>query len=74
MLYAVWYDNSSGYLEAFQLIEANNPADAITKGRAKGLMWSVNVVITEATQNENGFGNDPNINKGKVLATSSAEA
>jgi len=69
MNYAIWYDNSSGHLEAFLIVEANGPEEAATKAYDNGLTRSVDVVVTEATQVENGFGNDPNHDKRCVLAT-----
>ena len=70
MRYATWYDNCSGYLEAFKIIEASAPDEAIAAARDQGLDRSTRVVATEATEQQNGFGNDPNTDKLKVLATS----
>jgi len=72
MRYAVWYDNSSGYFEAFKVIEASTPEEAIASSREQGLGGSTEVVATEATEHANGFGNDPNGDKGMVVATSPA--
>jgi hypothetical protein len=61
MRYAIWYDNTSGVLEAFKVIEAQNPEDAISKSLEEGLSSSLHIVVTLATATINGFGNDPNI-------------
>lgn len=73
MAYAVWYDNASGYFEPFKIVEAQSAAAAIAKGRESGAGWSTEVLVTEATQTPNGFGNDPNVDRGTVWATSLAD-
>lgn len=70
MKYAIWYDNSSGFFEAYLIVEAGNPEEAVAQGREKGL-GSVDVVVTYATEEIGGFGNDPNVDSTKVLLKSS---
>jgi hypothetical protein len=73
MRYAVWYDNSSGFFEAFKVIEASTPEEAIASSREQGLGGSSDVVVTEATEDQNGFSNDPNRDTKAVLGTSRAD-
>lgn len=68
--YAVWYANSSGYLEAFKVIEAASAEVAINVSRSDGLGHGVDITVTEATDHDNGFGNDPNLEPGRVVAAS----
>jgi len=64
MRYAIWYDNSSGFLEPFLIVEADDAREAVRLGLGQGLP---NVIVTAASESSYGFGNDPNQDNRMIL-------
>lgn len=71
MRYAIWYDNSSGFLEPFKVLEAPGAEDAVDALRALETMW-FELVVTHASDHDNGFGNDPNWDAALIVFRSAA--
>jgi hypothetical protein len=65
--YADWYDNSAVDFDPLEIVEANTPEEAIASSCNQGVGESSDVVVTEATADQNGLGNSPSRHRESVL-------
>ena len=70
--FAIWYDNSSNYFEAIRIVEAASADDAVVVARNEEPGLWMELVVTEATTERNGYGNDPNSDPACVLVKAPA--